>query len=100
MLKKDGKSSASLPRSSHRAVRSRNNKKDRKLNDKQDDGELLLTKPAPNRLSFGANLENDLMFVANVRGEVEYLFDGLYSAKKLKAKAGNDGRLDQGRAGL
>jgi CubicO group peptidase (beta-lactamase class C family) len=60
--------------------------KDGRLYYKQGDGASLLTKTAPNRLSFGAQLENDLMFVANARGEVEYLFDGLYSAKKLKGK--------------
>ena len=34
------------------------------------------------RTTFGANLENDLVLVPNKRGEIEFLFDGLYSAKK------------------
>jgi CubicO group peptidase (beta-lactamase class C family) len=53
-----------------------------KLYFKTPDRELELTRTGPYRLSFGANLENDLVFVPNKRGEIEFLFDGLYSAKK------------------
>ncbi len=53
-----------------------------KLYFKTPDGELELTRTGPYLLSFGANLENDLVFVPNKRGEIEFLFDGLYSAKK------------------
>jgi CubicO group peptidase (beta-lactamase class C family) len=57
--------------------------RDRKLFYKRDEGDLELTKTAPYRLSFGDKLENDLMFVTGARGEIRYIFDGLYSAKKL-----------------
>ena len=53
-----------------------------KLYFKTPDGELELSRTGPYLLSFGANLENDLVFVPNKRGEIEFLFDGLYSAKK------------------
>jgi CubicO group peptidase (beta-lactamase class C family) len=58
--------------------------KDGKLYYKQSGDELELSKTAPHRLSFGAALENDLIFVPNTRGEMEYIFDGLYSAKKMR----------------
>jgi hypothetical protein len=60
--------------------------KEDKLFYKQADGDLELKQTGAYRLSFGANLENDLVFVANSRGEIEYVFDGLYSAKKMKEK--------------
>ncbi len=53
-----------------------------KLFFKSDDGELELTRTGPYLLSFGANLENDLVFQANKSGEIEFVFDGLYSARK------------------
>ncbi len=58
--------------------------KDGKLYYKQEENNLELSKTGPHRLSFGPSLENDLMFVPNARGEIEYLFDGLYSAKKAR----------------
>jgi CubicO group peptidase (beta-lactamase class C family) len=58
--------------------------KDGKLVYKQPDGDQALTKTAANRLSFGSSLENDLMFVPNQSGEMEYVFDGLYSARKAR----------------
>lgn len=57
--------------------------KEGKLYYKQEDGEAELTLTAENRLSFGPNLENDLIFVSNTGGRIEHLFDGLYSAKKM-----------------
>jgi CubicO group peptidase (beta-lactamase class C family) len=56
--------------------------RDRKLFYKSEAGEVELKKTAPYRLSFGDQLENDFMFVANAQGKIEYIFDGLYSAKK------------------
>jgi hypothetical protein len=56
--------------------------KDGKLYLKQEAGDALLSKTGPYRLSFGASLENDLAFVPNARGEIECVFDGLYSARK------------------
>jgi CubicO group peptidase (beta-lactamase class C family) len=58
--------------------------RDGKLFYKRAGGEVELKKTAPYRLSFGDKLENDLVFVANARGEIRYIFDGLYSAKKLQ----------------
>jgi CubicO group peptidase (beta-lactamase class C family) len=56
--------------------------KDGKLYLKQPDGDVALTRTGPYRLSFGNTLDNDLAFVPNARGEIEYVFDGLYSARK------------------
>jgi CubicO group peptidase (beta-lactamase class C family) len=57
--------------------------RDGKLFYKRDEGDVELTKTAPYRLSFGEKMENDFMFVPDARGEIRYIFDGLYSAKKL-----------------
>lgn len=57
--------------------------KDGKLYLKQAEGsDVELKKTAPYRLSFGSTLENDLAFVPNAGGQIEYAFDGLYSARK------------------
>jgi CubicO group peptidase (beta-lactamase class C family) len=56
--------------------------RDGKLFYKRAEGDVELKKTAPYRLSFGEKLENDFMFVANARGEILYIFDGLYSARK------------------
>lgn len=56
--------------------------KDGKLFYKREEGDVELKKTAPYRLSFGAQLENDFMFVPNAVGRIEYIFDGLYSARK------------------
>jgi CubicO group peptidase (beta-lactamase class C family) len=58
--------------------------KDGKLYLKQEGGDAQLSKSGAYRLSFGAELENDLAFVPNARGEIEYIFDGLYSGKKTR----------------
>jgi CubicO group peptidase (beta-lactamase class C family) len=51
---------------------------------KQSGKEIELMKTGPLRLSFGPELRNDLAFLANQQGEIEYVFDGLYSARKTK----------------
>jgi hypothetical protein len=56
--------------------------RDGKLYYKQDNSEVELTQTADYRLSFGTNLDNDLMFAANARGQIDHIFDGLYSARK------------------
>jgi CubicO group peptidase (beta-lactamase class C family) len=53
-----------------------------KLHLKQEGNDVELSKTGKYRLSFGPSLENDLAFVPNARGEIEYIFDGLYSARK------------------
>lgn len=58
--------------------------KEGKLYYKQESGEAELMQTADNRLSFGPNLENDLIFVANASGRIKHLFDGLYSARKIR----------------
>lgn len=63
--------------------------KGNKLYYKQEEKELELTRTAPFRLSFGAQMENDLMFVAGAGGQIDYIFDGLYSAKKVREKKEN-----------
>lgn len=60
------------------------NAKNGKLYFKQGAEESELVKTDQFRLSFGSALENDLAFVANPSGEIEYVFDGLYSAGKAK----------------
>ena len=57
--------------------------KEGKLYYKQEGGEVELKQTAASRLSFGPNLQNDLMFVPNSSGRIAHLFDGLYSAKKM-----------------
>ena len=58
--------------------------KDGKLFYKQPESNVELSKTAPNRLSFGPEMENELIFVPDARGKMEYVFDGLYSAKRTK----------------
>lgn len=57
--------------------------KDGKLTLKQEGQEFPLTRTDKYRLSFGASLENDLIFVPDASGKIKYLFDGLYSARKV-----------------
>lgn len=58
--------------------------RDGRLFHKRAEGEVELKKTAPFRLSFGDKLENDLIFVAGAGGTaIRYIFDGLYSARKL-----------------
>ncbi len=57
--------------------------KDGKLFVKLDGNEHQLTKSGEKRLTFGANNENELVFVAGKSGKIEYLFSQLYAAKKV-----------------
>jgi hypothetical protein len=56
--------------------------KDGKLYLKQEGGDVALSRTGRYRLSYGPALDNDLAFVPDARGRMEYVFDGLYSAKK------------------
>ena len=49
-----------------------------------DGNEHPLTKSGERKFSFGANNENELVFVPGKGGKVEYLFTELYAAKKLR----------------
>ena len=51
---------------------------------KSEDRELALTKVAPNRLAYGENLDAELVMVPGAEGRAEYLFDGLYSARRQR----------------
>jgi CubicO group peptidase (beta-lactamase class C family) len=57
--------------------------KEGKLYLKQEAVEHSLTRSGPLRLSYGPALENDLIFVREAGGKIKYLFDGLYSARKI-----------------
>lgn len=50
------------------------------------EGEFELTRTGPFVLSFGDKLDNELVFVPNANGDIEFVFDGLYSAKKQSAR--------------
>ena len=58
--------------------------RDKKLYYKQGDAEVELKQTAEFQLSFGPNMQSDLIFVPNARGEIEHIFDGLYSARKVR----------------
>lgn len=49
---------------------------------KYQDSKEALTKTGEFRLSFGPTLENDIAFVSGKGGRAEYIFTGLYSAKR------------------
>jgi len=52
---------------------------------KAEDAEFALSKIADWRLAFGAELENELVLVPGADGRAEYIFNGLYSAKRVGA---------------
>jgi hypothetical protein len=56
--------------------------RDGKLFLKDADAEYPLTKTAAHKLSFGDNLENDVATVPGSDGKTEYIFTGLYSARR------------------
>jgi CubicO group peptidase (beta-lactamase class C family) len=56
--------------------------KDGRLFLKDAQAEYALTKTAANKLSFGDTLENDIAFVPGANGKMEYIFTGLYSARR------------------
>ena len=50
---------------------------------KAESAEFALSKIADWRLAFGAELENELVLVPGADGRAEYIFNGLYSAKRI-----------------
>ncbi|HEX8843323.1 MAG TPA: serine hydrolase domain-containing protein [Pyrinomonadaceae bacterium] len=50
---------------------------------KDAQAEYALTKTGERRLSFGDSLENDVALVPGKDGRVEYIFTGLYSARRI-----------------
>lgn len=58
--------------------------KDGKLFVKVDGSESQLTKSGERKFTFGANNENELVFVVGKSGKVEYLFTELYAAKRVR----------------
>lgn len=57
--------------------------KDKNLFVKVDGSEHQLNHSGGRKFTFGANNENELVFVAGRSGKIEYLFGGLYAAKKV-----------------
>ncbi|HEV7377686.1 MAG TPA: serine hydrolase domain-containing protein [Pyrinomonadaceae bacterium] len=49
---------------------------------KDDDSKYALTKTGDHRLSYGDTLENDVAIVMGTDGKAEYIFTGLYSARR------------------
>jgi hypothetical protein len=58
--------------------------RDGKLYVKVDGSEHPLTRSGERKFTFGANNENELVFVAGKGGKVDYLFTELYAAKKVR----------------
>lgn len=56
--------------------------KDGRLYFKADDAEHALSKTGESRLAWGETLENDLVFVRGADGRTEFVFDGLYAARR------------------
>ena len=57
--------------------------KDGKLYVKVDGNEHLLTKSGDRKFSFGAQNENELVFVPGKNGKIGFLFSQLYGAKRV-----------------
>lgn len=57
--------------------------KDGKLYVKVDGGEHQLTRSGDRKFTFGASNENELVFVPGQTGKIEYIFTGLYAAKRV-----------------
>lgn len=57
--------------------------KDGKLFVKVEGNEHQLTRSGERKFTFGANNENELVFVAGKSGKIEYLFTELYAAKRV-----------------
>jgi hypothetical protein len=51
---------------------------------KNEGSKEALTKTAWDRFSFGKTLENDVAFVFSKDRQAEYIFTGLYSARRTK----------------
>ncbi|HYJ45080.1 MAG TPA: serine hydrolase domain-containing protein [Pyrinomonadaceae bacterium] len=58
--------------------------KEGKLYLKDSDSEYALSKTGEARLSFGDSLENDVVLVPGADGRIEYIFTGLYSARRVQ----------------
>ena len=58
--------------------------KDGKLYVKTDDKEYEMTKTGERKFTFGAQNENEVVFVPGKSGKIELIFVGLYGAKKIK----------------
>jgi hypothetical protein len=58
--------------------------KDGKLYVKLDGNEHQLTKSGERKFTFGVNNENELVFLPGKRGKVNYVFTGLYAAKRAR----------------
>ena len=58
--------------------------KDGKLFMKFDGNESALTKTGERKFTFGAQNENEIVFVAGKNGKIGFLFAGLYGAKKIR----------------
>jgi hypothetical protein len=56
--------------------------KDGRLFLKEQGAEFALSKTGEWQLAWGDSLENDLVFVRGADGKAEYIFNGLYSARK------------------
>jgi hypothetical protein len=59
--------------------------KDGKLNLKLDGKECLLTKNGAGKFTYGAQNENEIVFVPGKSGRIDFVFTGLYSAKRVAA---------------
>lgn len=57
--------------------------RDAKLYVKVDGAEHQLTKSGERKVTYGANNENELVFVPGKSGKIEYLFSNLYAAKRV-----------------
>ena len=58
--------------------------KDAKLYVKADGKEYVMTKSGERKFTFGAQNENEIVFVPGKSGKIEFLFTELYGAKKIK----------------
>jgi hypothetical protein len=58
--------------------------KDGKLSMKFDGKESAMTKTGDKKFAFGAQNENEVVFVPGKSGKIEFLFFELYGAKKIK----------------
>ena len=57
--------------------------KDGKLNMKFDGKDYPMTKSGERKFTFGAQGENEIVFVPGKTGKIQYLFAGLYGARKM-----------------
>jgi hypothetical protein len=58
--------------------------KDDKLFLKLDGTEYQLTKSGERKFTFGAQNENEMVFVPGKTGKIEFVFSELYGAKRVK----------------